>query len=329
MLGHGLASALLAAIHLAGGAAPPCDAETRARLLAPAASADDAVALACSLRLGPGDRVTKRIVLEGSRASGTDLDCAGATIGRAAAQPSFPNATIEIRSVARTRDGVAEWDRPSDIRIRNCSVEGPIRIWGMGRNGQAKALKLSSRRLGHIERAQAAAPTRVSIVGSRLEAHGGTPLYLGPGVTETTLQGSSITGEATAIAVYLDAESARNTLADNSFDIRTGREVIAVDGSAHNRITGNRFRIAWRGGVYLYRNCGEGGTIRHQTPSFNTISGNRFSYRFPLHLPAVSVGARDWWPQLYCGDDAGYPFGSSADDGDNPTGNDVRDNVVE
>ncbi|MBQ43062.1 MAG: hypothetical protein CME15_11420, partial [Gemmatimonadetes bacterium] len=32
-----------------------------------------------------------------------------------------------------------------------------------------------------------------------------------------------------------------NVIADNTFDIRTGREIVAVDGSARNRITGNRF----------------------------------------------------------------------------------------
>ena len=330
----------LAALVLAGAAAwgageasasaPSCNAAARERALAPATTPNEAVRLTCSLRLGPGDVVSKRLVLEGRAASGVIVSCeGGGRIGRSDAPPSFPHATIEIRSAATERDGGPAWDRPADIAIRGCEVMGPIRIWGMGINGQGEAVKLSSRSLGHTERAQAAAPTRVSIEGATLSAAGSTPLYLGPGVTEVALTRSRVIGRANAIAVYLDAESARNTIAGTSFDIETSREVIAVDGSARNRIVDNTFRIAWRGGIYLYRNCGEGGTIRHQTPSDNVITGNRFTYAWPIHLPSVYVGAREGWRRLYCWDDNGYPFGSSADNNDNATGNVVEGNVVE
>ena len=321
------AAALLCTPHLAFAAAPACDARARAAVLEPALGLDDVVALTCSLQLGPGDVVTKRLLLEGSAARGVQIDCGGGRIGRPEAEPRFPNFTLEIRS-RRPPAGGAEWDRPTDIAIRNCTVAGPIRIWGMAINGQGEALKLSSRALGHTERAQAAAPTRIAIEGSTLEASGATPLYVGPGVTGVSLTKSRVVGRSGSIAVYLDAESAGNTIAGNSFDIATGREVIAVDGSARNRIIDNRFSIGWRGGIFLYRNCGEGGTIRHQTPSFNTITGNRFDYGFPLHAPAISVGSREGW-RLYCGEDAGYPFGSSADDGDHATDNVVENNLVE
>ena len=101
-----------------------------------------------------------------------------------------------------------------------------------------------------------------------------------------------------------------------------------MDGSAENVISGNTFRVAWQGGIHLYRNCGEGGTIRHQTPSRNVITGNRFIYDVPLHLPAIDVGSREG-RRLYCGEDDGYPFGSSLDDGDGATDNVVDGNVVE
>jgi hypothetical protein len=321
------AALVLAAPHIALAAAPACDARTRAALLERALGVDDVVPLTCSLQLGPTDVVTKRLLLEGSASRGVQIDCGGGRIGRPEAEPPFPKFTIEIRSRERG-PGSAEWDRPTDIAIRNCTIAGPIRIWGMAINGQGERLKLSSRAPGHTERAQAAAPTRISIEGVTLEASGATPLYLGPGVTGVSLTASRVVGRSGSIAVYLDAESAGNTIAGNSFDIGTGREVIAVDGSARNRITDNRFRIGWRGGIFLYRNCGEGGTIRHQTPSFNTITGNRFDYGFPLHSPAISVGSREGW-RLYCGEDAGYPFGSSADDGDHATDNVVENNIVE
>lgn len=327
MLDLALAAALAGLVHSAAAAAP-CDARARAAILAPAADANDYALLSCSLRLGPGDVVTKRLVLQGGAASGVEIDCAGARIGREDMQPTFPDATIEIRSVPRERDGRVEWDRPADIAIRGCTILGPVRIWGMAVNGQGEALRRSSHTLGHTERAQAAAPTRITIDGSTLRASGAIPLYVAPGASEVALTHSTVSGRSVSVAIYLDAESARNTIADNAFDIETGREVIAVDGSARNRISGNRLRIGWRGGIYLYRNCGEGGTVRHQTPSDNTITGNRFSYGFPLHFRAISVGSRGGWG-WFCGADDGYPFGSSIDNGDNATNNLVEDNVVE
>ena len=111
-------------------------------------------------------------------------------------------------------------------------------------------MKASSRALGHTERAQAAAPTRITIADSTLAASGAIPLYLAPGVTAVTLTGSRVTGRSVSVAVYLDAESARNTLSGNAFAIETGREVVAVDGSADNRIEGNRFEAKDRAGDY-------------------------------------------------------------------------------
>lgn len=306
-------------------AAQPCRPAAIAAALAPAADADDAVRLTCNLTLGPGDVVTRRLVLEGGAARGVRIDCRGGRIGDPSRPPSFPNATIEVRSLAR---GGAAWEAPSDIVIRNCTIAGPVRIWGMGGNGQAEAVKLSSRQLGHTERAQAAAPRRIVIDNATFVAAGPTPLYLAPGVTQVTLRGSRLTGRASAIAVYMDAESARNTLIGNVFEIETGREVVAVDGSAHNTISGNVFRIGQQGGIYLYRNCGEGGTVRHQTPSYNRIKGNRFAYASPVRFAPVNVGARAGWG-LNCEEDSGYPFGSSIDNGDGATGNEVAGNVVE
>ena len=285
--------------------------------------------LTCSLRLGSGDVVTKRLVLAGSAASGVTLDCGGATIGRREDQPSSQGNAVEVRSVPvgrASRDPV--WDAPSDVTILNCTILGSVRIWGMGRNGQGDDLRKSSHASGHTERAQAAAPTRVRIEHSTIEGTGAIPVYVAPGVTDFSLSDSHVTGRSVAVGLYLDAESARNVIAGNRFDTDVGREMIAVDGSAHNRIVDNEIRVAWRGGIFLYRNCGEGGTVRHQTPSFNTITGNRIAFSWPLHLPAVIVGSRHGFSR-FCHEDDGYPFGSSADDGDGATDNVVRDNIVE
>ncbi|WP_375463138.1 right-handed parallel beta-helix repeat-containing protein [uncultured Methylobacterium sp.] len=308
--------------------APACDGATRARLLSPPVPGDGSVTLRCSIRLGPDDHVARRVILEGAEASGVDIDCNGATLGRAEPAPALADFAVEIRSRALV-GGNGAWSRPSGITIRDCRILGHVRIWGMAVNGQGAALKVSSHGRGHTERAQAAAPTDVSIRDSTITALGHIPLYLAPGVTRFTLTGSTLTGRSGSTALYLDAESADNVIAGNTVSVDTGREAVAVDGSARNRITGNRFELHGRGGVRLYRNCGEGGTVRHQTPSDNVVTGNVFSGGGGLFgATAIVVNSRGGW-RLYCGEDAGYPFGSSLDDADGGTGNVVAPNTVE
>lgn len=308
-------------------AAAPCAAATRARLLSPPTADEAEFLLTCSLRLFPGDRVLKRIVIEGSAASGLTLDCAGARLGRPDETAHLGSYTIAIRSKPPARPGEG-WDHPSGIRIRDCTVFGHVRIWGMGENGQGPLVRESSHSLGHTERAQAAAPTDVTITGTSIKAAGPIPLYLGPGVTRVTLRGSRLDGRSVSTALYLDAESAENRIEDNDIETETAREAIAVDGSARNRITGNRFTLRGQGGVRLYRNCGEGGTVRHQTPSDNVITDNVFRTGGWFAAAAIVVNSRNGW-RLTCGEDAGYPFGSSIDDRDNGTGNVVTPNTVE
>lgn len=229
----------------------------------------------------------KRIVIEGGSASGVTLDCAGATLGRPDVPAHLGTYTIAIRSKAPARPG-EPWDRPSDIRIRDCTVFGHVRIWGMGENGQGPLLRESSHSLGHTERAQAAAPTGVTITGTTIVAAGPIPLYLGPGVTRVTLQGSRLAGRSVSTALYLDAESAENRIVDNDIETETGREAVAVDGSARNRITGNRFILRGQGGVRLYRNCGRAARCATRRPR-TTLSPETAS------APAGSSRPRRSW----------------------------------
>ena len=188
-------------------------------------------------------------------------------------------------------------------------------------------LLASSRTAGHTAAAQGAAPTRIALDRISFMATGSIPLYVGPGVTSLSLTESRFSGRSVSVAVYLDAESAGALIQDNDFDIRTGREQIAVDGSARNRITGNHLNLRGKGGVFLYRNCGEDGVIRHQTPSDNQITDNLFTGAGGFRPRVVVVGAREG-NRPYCRDDAGWPFGSSLDDGDHATGNLVARNTI-
>ncbi|MFN7128959.1 MAG: right-handed parallel beta-helix repeat-containing protein [Brevundimonas sp.] len=307
---------LLALLQADTPAARPCTAAEIRELTTPS---DQAYRLTCRAELA-GVAVRRRVLIEGGEASGAGIDCGGGVI-RQAGEATTRAPTVAIWS---RRDGLG-WSRPAQVHLRNCTVVGNVRIWGMGAGGSMRDLLASSRTPGHTQAAQAAAPYGVVLDRVRFEGVGTIPLYVGPGVTRTTVVRSRFSGRSDSVAVYLDAESAGAVIQDSDFSIRTGREQIAVDGSGANRILGNRFALGGRGGVFLYRNCGEDGVIRHQTPSYNQITDNVFSGANWLRPRTVVVGSREGG-RSYCGDDAGYTLGSSADDGDGAIGNRVERN---
>ena len=299
--------------------APPCTEAQRAGAMQPVfAGGSSSYRLTCSLIISPGDRVVRTLRLEGAEASGVRIDCQGGALG----EPGGPE-RVRV-DIASRREG-GGWSRPTDIRVERCTFYGAARIWGMGGHDRDEELRSSSRRPDHTSRAQAAAPTRIVFDRVVFATRDLISLYVGPGTTRVSILGSRFEGRA-PLAVYLDAETADNVLEDNSFDLATRREVVAVDGSARNRIVANRFTLQGQGGLFLYRNCGERGVIRHQPPVDNVITGNRFQIR-KVGARSVVVGSRQGRGS-YCGADAGYPYGSSADDGDHAERNIVGDNVT-
>ena len=320
-------TALLAALLL--GAAPdawalpaarPC---TAAELRDLTAEAETPYRLTCRALLTPGQTIHRPLLIEGAEASGGGLDCNGGAVGRAGVATTTRRPTIAIWS---RRVSASHWSRPTDIRIENCVIHGAVRVWGMGADGGYDDLRASSRTAEHTATAQGAAPTHIALERVTIVGTGSIPLYVGPGVTRLSLTNSTLTGRSDATALYLDAESAANRIENNTIAVATQREAVAVDGSARNRITGNRFTLGGRGGVFLYRNCGERGVIRHQTPSDNQITDNVFSGAARLRPQLVVVGSREG-RRSYCGADRGYPWGSSADDGDGATNNVVARNT--
>ncbi len=267
------------------------------------------------LRLLPEPRYDT-VVIEGAAASGKIIDLQGEWFNEGKLTE------LLIRSVSHEKT----WSRPHNITIRNGKLRGSIRIMGLGRNGEAEGVRVSSLREGHTARAQAAAPTGISIENMLIEAAYRIPIYLAPGTTGVTVRNCDFTGSSVSTAIYLGAESAGNSILGNTFGTKVGREVIAVDGSARNRILGNNFNHSPFGGIYLYRNCGEGGTVRHQTPRENLIEGNAFDECPRWASYGIWLGSRGGWAP-YCGEDAGYPFGSSADNRDFADGNTVRHNT--
>lgn len=302
--------------------APACSTSVIAALTAPASADPVPHRLTCFATLPPGSTIPRPLLFEGSEASGAGIDCGGGEIGLPGRTSDTRNPTIAVWS-RRQSDG---WSRPRDVRLVNCTVHGNLRVWGLGLNDK-DGLRASSRTHDHTARLQAAAPSGLRLERITFRATGSIPLYVGPGVTGVQMTGGGFHGRSVSTAVYLDAESAGNIIEGVDFDIATGREQIAVDGSAHNRILGNRFNLRGRGGVFLYRNCGEDGVIRHQPPTDNQITDNRFVGAAWFRARAVVVGSREG-RRRYCGADAGWAFGSSIDDGDHATGNPVARNTV-
>ena len=233
--------------------------------------------------------------------------------------------TIDCEGGAYNKGKVTELQILADnITIKRCKINGSIRTIGLGHNGEAPGVKASSTRLGHTEKAQAAAPKNTVLYAVTITGHGRIPLYLGPGTTRLTMYDSTIKGSSDSVALYLDAESGFNIIRNNTFDIASAsREIIAMDGSANNHILTNTIKQAPSGGIYLYRNCGEGGTVRHQAPQNNLIAGNTINNTGGY---GIWLGSRDGG-RLYCNEDKGFSFGSSKDDGDFADNNTVRDNT--
>lgn len=261
----------------------------------------------------------KPLVFAGAAYAGRTIDCGGGWLEQG--QP----VEVRIQSLQRADGG---WERPDGLRLRNCRLRGAIRIIGLGRNGEAEPVRRSSAQADHSRRAQAAAPRDVVLERLDLEAVGPIPLYAGPGSTGLRLSESHLWGTSRSVAIYLDAESAGNRISGNRVEVATGREVIAVDGSAGNRIEGNRIHQSGKGGIFVYRNCGEGGTARHQAPTGNAIRANRFSI-----TPGAAAGrAPDVWlgsrggRRAYCLLDGAIPYGSGRKDGDHAEGNVVEGN---
>lgn len=315
-----IAALLALALDTSPAGGRPCDA---AEIRALTAAETSPYRLGCRADL-KGGRVTRPVLIQGVEASGAGVDCGGGSIGR----PGFPVTTREPTVAIWSRAEGEGFSRPHDIFLRDCTIHGAVRIWGMGAGGSMSDLRGSSRTPGHTAAAQGGAPTGIALTRLSFMASGSIPLYVGPGVTGVSLTDSRFTGRSVSVAVYLDVESRDNVVSGNVFDITTGREQVAVDGSAFNRISGNRFNLRGRGGIFLYRNCGEDGVIRHQTPSDNRITDNVFTGASWLRPQLVVVGAREG-RRNYCAADKGYPFGSSADDGDRAERNLVERNRIE
>lgn len=303
---------------------PICSPEKVNEILAPATASDSEVYIDCNLNLKGTDVITKRMIFEGEAASFVTLNCNGALI----------NGGIEVKSKTYRDGSIRKWERPKNVTIKKCNITGSVRIWGMGINGQGGGhddnyYKISSKTATHVTTARNNAPTNIILEDLIITGVGRNPLYFAPGVTYSKLINSEMKGKSDGVAIYLDAESHANTFKNNRIDVETsGRELMAIDSSDYNLIINNWFSGLHNGGIYLYRNCGEGGTIRHTTPNHNQIINNVFYYnKYTGPKPSVYLCSRNGG-RGYCDDDKGFDFGSSADNRDFARHNVVMQNQI-
>jgi len=295
------------------------------------------VEVACSLTLPANRMITRKIAYKGSAASGATLNC---TCDRSGCT------TLKGGIVILSPSGRG---RPENITVRNCKITGDVKLNVPSFTFCPDGGACRDRRPDFEAWVRARAPRRITFDNVTISGSGGDRFYVGWGVTETKLINSVLEGEASGVPIYLAPHSSRTLIKNNRIRTNTwksgvarGRETIAIDGADHNQIVGNWFGDLNRGGIYLYRNCGENGGIRHTTPSYNHIINNVFYYNnYDGSNPAVYLGSRNGNPPgfeidlpvvgtvgSYCDEDAGYPYGSSADDRDFATHNVVMQNEV-
>jgi parallel beta-helix repeat protein len=231
--------------------------------------------------------------------------------------------------VTELRLTTSRFSIPENVTIKNCTINGAIRIAGLGLNSSSEGVRISSYQEGHTQRVQAAAPRQILLDNLTINSTARIPLYVSPGTTGVTLSNSRLLGTSNSVAIYLEAETARNTIINNLINVRTGqsREVIALDGSAENLIHNNTIKRARYGGIYFYRNCGEAGTVRHQPPERNVVSSNSFDIsQLSPSSYGIWLGSRNG-NRDYCDTDKGYSFGSSIDDRDFANNNVIENNT--
>lgn len=299
---------------------------SRADLLA---AQGNSVEVCGNITLRSTDRIRKSLHFVGREASHSVVECNGATLDEGDASRDM----IEVRS----RLSAGSWSRPVGVTLRDCTIKGSVRIYGMGKNGEAPHVVNSSYSADHVQKVRAAAPLRTTFERVVIEGSGRIPLYFSPGVSRSRFIAGEITGDTNSVAVYFGAESHANVIRDSYIHAQPrSRELIAIDASDHNKLINNRFASLNHGGIYLYRNCGEApkepanarGGVRHTTPSHNHIINNSFFYnKYNGEKPAVFLGSRNG-NRNYCHKDSEGSHGSAISDLDYAQHNVVAMNQI-
>jgi len=235
------------------------------------------------------------------------------------------------------KDNIIVQGPVQNVTIRNGTIMGEIRLRPDQIDGQSTS--------GHTERIQAVAPSGLTVRNITFNTDGSThQVYFGPGATGCRLINCRFKGQSVGPSVYLSPEGGDHLIRSCTFEASTGarREVLSIDGSAGNLITRNNFKQCRWGGIYVYRNCGENGKVRHQKPKQNTISHNSFNLRGmrPLRISdgsghqgslvyvpyGIILGSRQG-DSAYCDLDSQHKIGSGISDLDYAQNNLIEGNT--
>lgn len=204
------------------------------------------------------------------RQSGTTLDCQGALID------GKNQALTGLRIVSDGKTPLR------DVTVKNCHFKNfktsGIRVYWQG-NDTVK-LKYS------IEDRYRLAPQQIKLLNITVEDTAKSAVYIDDYVQDVLIDGLKVRRSG-ALGLYLEHHSRRTTVQNSLFEqngFRQGRAVregLAIDSSMDNIIRNNVFRGNAKGGVFLYKNCGEqfsGGksVLRTDHASRNLIEGNIF-----------------------------------------------------
>jgi hypothetical protein len=300
---------------------PPCSEYKKQQIFANATASDSSVVVDCNLDMVNVPPVTKMLIVEGNAGSNVVIDCHWNLL-----TPTQGRTALLIRS----KQVSGGWEVPHHVTVRNCEINGIVGVAGTT-DGNTASRTMGT---GYTAYSQRNAPHHV-LLDSLVITSTGDSVYFHSGVTYSTLRNSTFQGNATAPNVYLDAESGHNLIENNRFlAVNTKREVLAIDGSAHNRIVGNYFEGLTNGGIYIYRNCGEiptgatVGTVRVQEPRRNQIINNVFKHTKYTGEASIFIGSRNRSSdsESFCGKDAGLGYGSSIDNHDFAIGTVVAQN---
>ena len=146
-----------------------CSEQKLQEILAPATASSSYVKIDCNLTLKRNNVVTKRLIFEGSKASGVTCDCNHAKLDGGKNTVNYRKDMIEVKS---KKTNEQTWIKPQYITIKNCNIIGSVRIWGMGKNGETAAIKESSKRepieSKHVLRVRNNAPRYIVLIGYQL-----------------------------------------------------------------------------------------------------------------------------------------------------------------
>ncbi len=302
------------------------------------------VTIDCYITLSSSDLITKLVRFIGSDSSGVTFDCNGARIFPL--QPLISSHSLRVATKITTVNGVEVYDRPENITIKNCDVYGTVRIHGSGYNPNDLNDYKNNAGPDWVLDVRNTSARNVTFDNVDITNYWHKDaLYFGEGVTYITYKNSRIFNQTQGVAVYFGFETAYNTLENNEIYNRSSndREIVAVDASEYNVITRNWLDGVNNGGIYLYRNCGEGGAVKYTGPRHNEISHNMLYYKnYSGSNPGIYVGERTGVNISFCNLDAGWSWdisdvpsslawdsdweSSSSDDRDFARFNDVEDN---